>query len=143
MTDKQAKERSATRAEERFVVDVQVFLQELMEEKGLSRSDLAAAMGVTRARISQIFSDDCTNFTVRLLARAANALGEVPEIDCAAMRLVRERQASACRSELVAGSANVIPLWNDMAAGKIEPETVCANDERLDGLLDRARLVAA
>jgi hypothetical protein len=43
MTDKQAKERSATRAEERFVVDVQVFLQELMEEKGLSRSDLAGA----------------------------------------------------------------------------------------------------
>lgn len=70
-------------AEEAFVVDAQSFLHALMEDKGVSRAQLAAAMGVSRARVSQIFSADCTNFTVRLLARACFALGERAEITCA------------------------------------------------------------
>ena len=71
---------AAVFAEEDFVVDVQIYLHQLMEEKGVSRSELARAMGVSRARITQIFSDDCKNFTVRLLARAAHALGEEPKV---------------------------------------------------------------
>lgn len=67
-------------AEEAFVVDVQIFLHNIMLEKGMSRADLARAMKVSRPRITQIFSDDCKNFTVRLLARAMHALGESPEL---------------------------------------------------------------
>ncbi|WP_295527196.1 helix-turn-helix transcriptional regulator [Novosphingobium sp. Chol11] len=63
------------------MVDVQSFLHQLMVEKGINRSQLAKAMGVSRARVSQIFSDECKNFTIRLLARAVHALGEVPEIN--------------------------------------------------------------
>ena len=72
--------RSAVFAEEAFVVDVQSFLHRLMEEKSINKTQLAAAMGVTKARVSQIFSDECKNFTVRLLARACHALGEEPRI---------------------------------------------------------------
>lgn len=95
-------------AEEALVVDVQIFLNTLMNEKGVSRSDLAKAMGVSRARVSQLFSDDCTNLTVRLFARAAYALGEKIELDCDHFRRVRERSISK-----EAGKAeNVQPLWN-------------------------------
>jgi transcriptional regulator with XRE-family HTH domain len=72
--------RAAIFAEEDFVVELQTSLHRMMEEKGMTRADLARAMGVTRARVTQIFSDECTNFTVRLLARAYHALGETPEI---------------------------------------------------------------
>lgn len=75
-------ERSAIFAEEDFVVEAQTFLHNLMIEKGMSRSDLARAMGVSRARVSQIFSDECKNFTVRYLARATHALGEKPSLGC-------------------------------------------------------------
>jgi transcriptional regulator with XRE-family HTH domain len=80
MADIGSKERAAVFAEEDFVVESQIFLHQMMEEKGMSRADLARAMGVTRARVSQIFSDECKNFTVRLLARAVHALGEKPEL---------------------------------------------------------------
>lgn len=63
-------------AEEDAVVAVQSFLHELMEEKGISRAELARAMGVSRPRVTQLFSDECSNLTLRLIARAMFALGE-------------------------------------------------------------------
>lgn len=69
-------QRNAVFAEESAVVEVQSLLHQLMEDKGWSRADLARAMDVSRARVTQIFSDECKNLTVRLLARAMTALGE-------------------------------------------------------------------
>lgn len=86
-------ERNAVFAEEDFVVEAQLFLHALMEKKGASRSDLARAMGVSRARVTQIFSDECKNFTVRLLARAAHALGEAP------LLTVKEEASSVGKAE--------------------------------------------
>lgn len=80
MIDSFATSTSVTGAEEAFVVDVQSFLHQLMIDRGFSRSQLADAMGVSRARISQLFSDECRNFTIRLLARAVHALGERVEL---------------------------------------------------------------
>lgn len=71
-----AEERDRIFAEEAAVVKAQLALHELMEDRGWSRADLARAMNVSRARVTQIFSDECTNLTVRLLARALFALGE-------------------------------------------------------------------
>lgn len=82
MASQFANEREAIFAEEAFVVDVQILLHKIMEEKGFSRADLARAMNVSRPRITQIFSDECKNLTVRLLARAMHALGEMPELAC-------------------------------------------------------------
>lgn len=87
MVDPRTNNETAGYAEEAFVVDVQSFLHQLMVEKGFNRSQLAEAMGVSRARVTQIFSDECKNFTVRLLARAVHALGENPEIVCAKRKL--------------------------------------------------------
>lgn len=82
----EALKRTSVYAEESFVVDAQAILHGLMEDKGMTRADLAAAMGVSRARVTQLFSSECKNFTIRLLARAFHAVGEAPELTCAHIR---------------------------------------------------------
>jgi predicted XRE-type DNA-binding protein len=108
-----ATEKKAVFAEEGFVVDAQIFLNELMIEKSMSRADLAKAMGVSRARISQLFSDDCTNFTVRLLARAIHAMGEEAVV-------THRRQLEALKRPKNVDSAparsNVVKMWAEDAS---------------------------
>lgn len=71
---------SDTFREEFFVAEVQARLSEMMEEKGVTRAELARRLDVSRGRITQIFSDECKNLTVRLLVRGFLALGEQPII---------------------------------------------------------------
>ncbi len=78
-------------AEEALVVDLQSLLHTVMVEKGMTRAQLARAMDISKARVTQLFSDDCSNFTVRLLARALHALGERLEVTCPAYEKVRRR----------------------------------------------------
>lgn len=66
--------KSAEFSEERLVASAQALLEEALFEKGCTKGDLAAAMGVSKARVSQIFSTN-QNFTLRFLARAFHALG--------------------------------------------------------------------
>lgn len=138
--------RSQVAVEESFVVDVQSFLQELMNVRGMNRSTLAAAMGVSRGRISQIFSDECTNLTVRLLARAVHALGDEPEVTSRTFRELREKRKEARRSELIEASENVVPLgsaWIDDTRERSRLDEPCPDqDARLDALVERARRVA-
>lgn len=65
-------------AEEYFVAEVQTQLSELMDRVGVTRAELARKLGVSRARVTQIFSDDAKNLTLRLLFRTYAALGEEP-----------------------------------------------------------------
>lgn len=66
--------------EEFCVAETQAKLSNIMEDKGISRAELARRLNVSRARISQIFSDDANNFTLRLLVRSFLALGEEPVV---------------------------------------------------------------
>lgn len=50
---------------------------ELMEEQGITRSELAARMGVSRARINQIMGAP-PSLTLRQVAQLAIALGTEP-----------------------------------------------------------------
>jgi transcriptional regulator with XRE-family HTH domain len=79
-----------------------------MHEKGITRAQLAEAMGVSRPRITQMFSSECTNLTVRLFARALNAMGEKPEVTCATFRKVKQRQAFA---DLLDATRDGVPSW--------------------------------
>lgn len=128
----------AIRTEENFVADAQLLLHEIMLEKGVSRSSLAERMGVSRARISQIFSSDCKNFTVRFFARAMHALGETPEISC---RWERLRQQSCQKSALEAVTmdphSNVALIWAEDGI-MVPPDDrrgVCRSDARIRSLL--------
>jgi transcriptional regulator with XRE-family HTH domain len=132
MANQIANEREAIFAEEAFVVDVQIMLNQIMKEKGFSRADLARAMNVSRARITQIFSDECKNFTVRLLARAMHAMGEAPELTCELhLQEIRRKWELEAR-KLAKAATNVVPMWDD----ETDVNEVCgpANDNRMAGL---------
>jgi transcriptional regulator with XRE-family HTH domain len=66
--------------EEFFVAEVQARLSKMLEDKGISRAELARRLDVSRARVSQIFSDEAQNFTLRLLVRSFLAVGEEPVV---------------------------------------------------------------
>lgn len=137
MANQIANEREAIFAEEAFVVDAQILLNQIMKEKGYSKADLAREMNVSRARITQIFSDECKNFTVRLLARAMHAMGEAPELTCE-LHIQELRRKWEIESRSLANEApNVVSMWAD------ETDTSQmwrpANDNRLAGLAGLAR----
>lgn len=68
-------EPAAIEAEENLVIDLQFLLQEVLSNKGMSRSELAKKLGISKARLSQIFSSEA-NPTVKSCARLFHALGE-------------------------------------------------------------------
>lgn len=65
-------------AEEDFLVSVQSILQKLLNDRDLRYRDLARRLGVTEARISQMFGDTATNLTIRSIAKIFHLLGETP-----------------------------------------------------------------
>jgi transcriptional regulator with XRE-family HTH domain len=132
MANQIANEREAIFAEEAFVVDVQIMLNQVMKEKGFSRAELARAMNVSRARITQIFSDECKNFTVRLLARAMHAMGEAPELTCELRSQEIFRKWELETRRLAKAAANVVPMGDY----ETDIDEVCgpANDNRMAGL---------
>lgn len=122
MVNTETRHRTAGYAEEAFVVDVQSFLQQLMIDKGFNRAQLAEAIGVSRARISQIFSDDCKNLTIRLLARVAHALDAQPELVCALSAKAQREKWSVALDEAIESSANVRRLWEDVSNREAEAD---------------------
>lgn len=69
-------ERDAIFAEEGFIADVQVAIESLLADKDMNRADLARALKVSQARVSQMFGDEANNLTLRTLARIFHVLGE-------------------------------------------------------------------
>ncbi len=88
----QMSDRESLKAEEDFLFDTQVEMQRLLNEKGFKYKDLALGMGVSEARISQLFGDDNCNLTIRTIARVYHQLGEVPV-------LLSERTLKKCLAE--------------------------------------------
>ncbi len=62
-------------AEEELILSVTEQIWELLEKKGLTKSDLAEHMGKSRSQVSQVLSGS-RNMTLRTLADIAFALGE-------------------------------------------------------------------
>jgi DNA-binding Xre family transcriptional regulator len=69
-------------AEEALIVDAQVAIHTLLEDQGWNRTDLARELGVSQARVTQMFSDTAKNLTLRTLARVFRALGQECQISC-------------------------------------------------------------
>lgn len=63
-------------AEESFIVDVQINIQWLLNDKGMTQADLARALNVSEARVSRLFGDDARNLTLRTIARIFKVMGE-------------------------------------------------------------------
>ena len=69
-------------AEEAVIADAQFVIHNLMADAGVSRADLARELGVSDARVTQMFSDDANNLTLRTLARIFRVLGQECRITC-------------------------------------------------------------
>lgn len=61
-------------AEENFLIDCQFLIQDLINAKGISRSELAKRAGISKSRLSQILSAEA-NPTVKTFARLFHVLG--------------------------------------------------------------------
>jgi len=60
--------------EEGFILDLIEELSVRMQEKKMSRADLARAMGTSRSWVTQLFKGRYENMTVRTLYKLATAL---------------------------------------------------------------------
>jgi transcriptional regulator with XRE-family HTH domain len=61
--------------ENRFITDIQMEIERAMKEQNLSQAQLARALEITEARVSQILSGNGKNLQARTVARIANVLG--------------------------------------------------------------------
>lgn len=116
-------------AEEALVVNAQGLLQELLEEKSMTRADLARAMGVSRARVTQLFSDECKNFTIRLWARALFALGEEAIVSYAG--------SEDCLNSYLEGRCDEkrVDRWDELPTVDLSDSGYAANDNIFASLL--------
>lgn len=101
-------------AEERFLVATQTEMQRLLNDRGIKHAHLAKRLGVSEARVSQIFGDDANNLTIRTIARVFHQLNERPVL---LSKSELERQLAEAR-----GAADPSPTWT--FAGAIDWDQV-------------------
>ncbi len=61
---------------EDLVFSVQIALQKVMHKQGVGHKELAERLGMSPARVSQIFADNGPNLTLKTIARIQHALGK-------------------------------------------------------------------
>src|SRR3954466_4496948 len=89
------------KAEPKFLLAVQSELQRIMNNKGLKYRDLARRLGVSEARVSQMFSDQARNLTIRTIAKVFFKLDEEPiVITSTELELLTSRAEDRRREEL-------------------------------------------
>ncbi|SPH19500.1 hypothetical protein ASD8599_00225 [Ascidiaceihabitans donghaensis] len=105
---------------ESLVFSVQVSLQKIMNKRGVNNKDLAERLGMTPARVSQIFSSNGPNLTVKTIAKIVHALGDefefVPKQDIRSAR-VSERVAKF-KPMIVSGNPSI---WKEQPANDAAP----------------------
>ncbi|WP_049810309.1 helix-turn-helix domain-containing protein [Bradyrhizobium japonicum] len=77
-------------AQEDLVIDAQFLLHDLMIERGVSRTELARRVGISKARLSQFFNAKA-NPTLRTLAVLFQALGETVKLERACTPSIQAR----------------------------------------------------
>lgn len=133
--------------EEFFVAETQARLAQMLEEKGVSRAELARKLDVSRARVTQIFADDATNLTLRLLARSFLALDEEPMI--LAKSEYDALKSAAARSESSKASASRRDVSSHLGAAllaellKAHGDTVKSDPDRAQRRAEHTRHWAA
>ncbi|MEQ1707487.1 MAG: helix-turn-helix transcriptional regulator [Terricaulis sp.] len=68
--------------QEKAVAHVQAMALRLLDRGGMTRTELADAMGVSQSYVSQIFADEPQNFSIKNAARIFHYLGEKLVFTC-------------------------------------------------------------
>jgi transcriptional regulator with XRE-family HTH domain len=99
-------------AEESFIAEAQFVLHNLLNAKGVSRKELAKRLGVSAPRVSQMFSDNARNLTLRSLARVFHVLGEEPQITSATLaKLIKVRTGHSTSLDSLVNAAHAAGEW--------------------------------
>ncbi|OOY27465.1 hypothetical protein BMI90_12715 [Thioclava sp. L04-15] len=109
---------------EALVFSTQVALQKAMNRKGMSNRELADRLGMTPARVSQIFSSNGPNLTLKTIARIAHALGD--DFELVRKQDIRgtlpEERAKEFRSVVLHVNPRLSPsVWQEKAANSTGP----------------------
>ena len=67
-------------AENSFVSDLQLLIEQELVARGVSQAQLASMLNVSEARVSQLLSGNGANLQARTIARIAHALNAKPDI---------------------------------------------------------------
>lgn len=100
---------------EELVFSIQLCLQKAMIENGISNKELAERLGMTPARVSQIFADKGPNLTLKTIGRIIHALGE----DFEFVKKVTAKKSTASVAEFPRAavvSVNGASIWKERAA---------------------------
>ncbi len=79
---------------EGLVTEAGEFIARLMEERGVTKAELARRLGKSRAYITQMLSGSA-NLTIRTLAELAYALGAEVKLEAVPLESVERKQARA------------------------------------------------
>ena len=85
-------------AEESFILDAQMTVQRILNEKGITQAELARRLDVGESYVSQMLGDSARNFTLRTVARVMTALGETPHLTVT-RRLADGEQPYQCEAD--------------------------------------------
>lgn len=99
-------------AAERFRVDLQHKLQTVMNLRNVNQKELARRMGVSEARISQVFSSKC-NATARFIARMFHVLGDEVWIDSKALQAARRVKNGGAMQKILDCNTDA---WRDLSS---------------------------
>ncbi len=105
---------------EDLVFSTQVALQKAMNRKGVSNKELSERLGMSPARVSQVFANSGPNLTLKTIARIAHALGEdfelIRKADLKAYALPEEK-AKDFKCVVLRGNPRQNPsAWQERAA---------------------------
>ncbi|WP_299303690.1 helix-turn-helix transcriptional regulator [uncultured Litoreibacter sp.] len=103
---------------EDMIFSIQIALQKAMRNNGVSQKMLAERLGYSAGRVSQIFSEEGANLTLKTVAKVAHAIGEefefvqrLNEADTGiAEALSRENNRVATEWSEVIANDNLCPL---------------------------------
>jgi transcriptional regulator with XRE-family HTH domain len=105
---------------EALVFSTQVALQKAMNQKGGGNKELSERLGMSPARVSQIFSANGPNLTLKTIARIAHALGEDFEFirkEDAKAQALPEETAKGFKCVVLSTQSRLTPsAWQERAA---------------------------
>ena len=105
---------------ESLVFSVQVALQRAMSKHGVTNKELAHRLGMSPARVSQVFSSNGPNLTLKTIARIQHALGEDFEL-VSKSEIEAPKPRESFRPFTVVAFRKPILVWNEVPANNARP----------------------
>jgi predicted transcriptional regulator len=124
-------------AEADFILAVQSEIQRVMNDKGLRARDLSKRLGVSEARISQMFGEQAKNLTLRTIARLFFKMSETPIVST---KFQLERLLATARGgeDNIEQQWTIVGLANDIQVGS---GITVARDDKNVASVDQRRMV--